>query len=153
LQVLNTVIGLLKGLGSNRLVRRVKTLLKQQLNVQLPPEKLFGGSPGEEPVPPEKIFLVTSRADSRLAVEPIDPHDIANRMVFSLQEERVGFLSYYWKYRFAFPDCANPLIDQSEEIQRRILLKLFEGKEAYAVYHPYPFSIPALFEVIRPYCA
>jgi hypothetical protein len=153
LQILNGLVNALERLESNRLAKRLKTVLKQQLNVQLPPEKLFGRKSGEAPVPPEKIFLVASRADGALAVERIDPQEIANRMVFSLQEERIGFLSYYWKYRFAFPECANPLIDQSEEIQRRILQNLFAGKEAYAVYHPYPFSIPSLFEMIRPYCA
>ncbi len=63
------------------------------------------------------------------------------------------FMSYYLKYRFAFPECTNSVIDQAEEIQRRMLFKILAGKEAYAVYHPYPFSISSLFEVIRPYCA
>jgi hypothetical protein len=62
------------------------------------------------------------------------------------------FLSYYFKYRFAFPECSNPLIDQAEEIQRKLVLQAFANKEAYAIYHPYPFSIPSLFDIIRPYC-
>jgi hypothetical protein len=141
-----------RGSGTSQFLRRLKALIKQQLSVQLPPEKLFGRSPGTDTVRPEKIFLVASHAASDLTVERLDPKEIANRIVFSLQEERMGFLSYYWKYRFAFPECSNRLIDQAEEIQRRILLKILDGKDAYAVHHPYPFSIPGLFEVIRPYC-
>jgi hypothetical protein len=121
--------------------------------VQLSPEKLFGRKSGETHARPDKIFLVASHAEPEFIVKKIDPQEIARRMVFSLQEERMEFMSYYLKYRFAFPECSNPLIDQAEEIQRNLLLKTLAGKEAYAVYHPYPFSIPALFEVIRPYCS
>lgn len=163
LQALDGLVRLMDGLDSSRLgrgssapvrfARSLKALLKQQLNVQIPPEKLFGGKPGDGTVQPEKIFWVASHAEPDLIVKQIDPQEIAKRIVFSLQEERMGFLSYYYKYRFAFPECANSLIDQSEEIQRSTLLKVFAEKDAYAVYHPYPFSIPALFETIRPYCA
>ena len=135
------------------ILRRSTAVLKRQLYVQLPPEKLFGRKSGELNVRPKKIFLVASHAEPDLLVKKIDPQEIARRMVFSLQEERIEFMSYYLKYRFAFPECSNALIDQAEEIQRNLLLKTLAGKEAYAVYHPYPFSIPAMFEAIRPYCS
>ena len=160
LQALNASVKLMdrleslgRGSAPARFIRRLKAVAKQQLNVQLPPEKLFGGKPGDGRVRPEKIFWVASHSQPDLVVEKIDPEEVAKRIVFSLQEERMGFLSYYYKYRFAFPECSNSLIDQSEEIQRSILLKIFAEKDAYVVYHPYPFSIPALFEAIRPYCA
>ena len=161
MKTLNAAVKLMEWLESNRLGRgsapirlvgRLRELVKQQLNVQLPPEKLFGRKPGDGTVRPEKIFWVASHAEPNVSVEQIDPQEVAKRIVFSLQEERMGFLSYYWKYRFAFPDCSNALIEQAEEVQRSMLLKILADKEAYVVYHPYPFSIPALFEVIRPYC-
>lgn len=161
MKTLNAAVKLMEWLESNRLGRgsapirlvgRLRELVKQQLNVQLPPEKLFGRKPGDGTVRPEKIFWVASHAEPNVSVEQIDPQEVAKRIVFSLQEERMGFLSYYWKYRFAFPDCSNALIEQAEEVQRSMLLKIVADKEAYVVYHPYPFSIPALFEVIRPYC-
>lgn len=141
-----------RGSAPLRFARRLKALVKQQLNVQLPPEKLFGRKPGETVVQPEKIFLVASHAEPDLVVEPVGAEEIARRIVFSLQEERIGFTSYYLKYRFAFPECPNSLIEQAEEIQRKMLLKILADKEAYVVYHPYPFSIPAMFDAIRPYC-
>ena len=162
LQALNTGVNLMERVASSRFVRgsaparflgQFKALVKQQLNIQLPPEKLFGRKPGDGSVRPEKIFWVASHADSKVVVEQMDPQEVAKRVVFSLQEERMGFMSYYYKYRFAFPDCSNALIDRVEELQRDMLLKIVADKEAYAVYHPYPFSIPALFEVIQPYCA
>ena len=137
----------------SRHLRRFIALVKRQLYVQLPPEKLFGRKASKIAVSPEKVFFLASHADPDLNIRRIDSEEIAGRMVFSLQEERMEFMSYYLKYRFAFPECTNSVIDQAEEIQRRMLFKILAGKEAYAVYHPYPFSISSLFEVIRPYCA
>lgn len=157
LNVLNLLVNFMDRLGSrpasSGLVSRFKALVKRQLHVQLPPDKLFGGKAGKRSSAFQKVFLVASHAEPDFSVRPIEPHEIARRMVFSLQEERMEFLSYYWKYRFAFPECANPLIDHVEELERSLLLKVLKGKDAFIVHHPYPFSIPALFEAIRPHCA
>jgi len=161
LQALNLFVNSLEWLESGgsgrgsapfRFMRRIIALVKQQLYLQLPPEKLFGRTAKGLTGSPEKVFFVGSHAEPNLTVQPMDPEEIAGRMVFSLQEERKDFMSYYLKYRFAFPERSNSLISQAEDVQRRILLKVLAGKDTYAVYHPYPVSIPALFEVIHPYC-
>jgi hypothetical protein len=133
-------------------LKRLTALVQRQLYIQLPPEKLFAQKAEETDVNPEKIFFVVSHDQTDVTVQPIDSQELGERMVFSLQEERMEFLSYYFKYRFAFPDCSNPLIDQVEEIQRRLIRRAVANKEAYAIYHPYPFSIPSLFDTLRPYC-
>lgn len=162
LQILNWFVQVLERLESGalgrqagylRVLNRFTDLVKRQLYVQLPPEKLFGQKADQKDVRPEKIFFVVSHDRPELMVQQIDPKEVAERIVFSLQEERIDFISYYFKYRFAFPGCSNILIDQAEEIQRKLVLKALTGKDAYALYHPYPFSIPSLFETIRPYCA
>ena len=145
--------GIRRGSGLLKFTRRIKALLKQQMHVDLPPEKLFGNMVGAIKGSPDKVFFVASRDDPQITVQPIHPQEIAQRMVFSLQEERMDFMSYYLRFRFAFPDISNSFIGQVEEIQREILTKVMADKETYAVYHPYPFSIPKLFEVIRPYCS
>ncbi len=145
--------GIKRGSGLPKLTRRIKALLKQQMHVDLPPEKLFGNMVGANKGSPDKVFFVASCDDPQITVQPIRPQEIAQRMVFSLQEERMDFMSYYLRFRFAFPDISNSFIEQVEEIQREILTKVMAGKETYAVYHPYPFSIPELFEVLRPYCS
>lgn len=161
LQILSILVRLLSmletgniGRGGSflKLIRRINVLLKQQMHVDLPPEKLFGKPPNAIKSSPDRVFFVASRDEPSITVQPIDSQEIVQRMVFSLQEERKEFISYYQKFRFAFPQASNQLIDQVEETQRRILSKVMAGKETYAVYHPYPFSIPDLFEVIRPYC-
>ncbi len=142
-----------RGSSLLKLTRRINALLKKQIHVDLPPEKLFGKAVGTTKGNPDKVFFVATHDESQITVQPVDPQEIVERMVFSLQEERSEFLSYYQKFRFAFPRVSNPFIDQIEETQRRILTKVLVGKEAYAVYHPYPFSLPELYEVTRPYCA
>jgi len=136
-----------------QILRRFTALIKRQLYVQLPPEKLFGQKTDGKGAQLEKIFFVVSHDQPDVMVQQVDPSEVAERMVFSLQEERMDFMSYYFKYRFAFPECSNPLIDQAEEIQRKLALKALVGKEAYAIFHPYPFSFSSLFDTIRPYCA
>ncbi len=161
LRVLNMVIKTLDWFEKGRvtggpslikLSRRVNAILHRQINVDIPPEKLFGKTVGTTKGHPDKVFFVATHESPEIRVQQIDPHEIVQRMVFSLQEERGEFLSYYQKFRFAFPELSNPFIDQIEETQRRILTNVLADKEAYAVYHPYPFSLPKLFEVTRPYC-
>ena len=136
-----------------KFTRRINALVKKQLHLDLPPEKLFGKRVGTTKGNPDKVFFVGNHDRPQITVQPVNPQEIVERMVFSLQEERREFFSYYRKFRFAFPEVSNSLIDQAEEIQRKILAKVMAGKEAYSVYHPYPFSLPELFEVTRPYCA
>src|SRR6185436_16146652 len=137
---------------SRQVLKRLAGLVRRQLYVQLPPEKLFRQKTDGTEAQLEKIFFVVSHDRPDLIVQQIDPREVAERMVFSLQEEQMEFMSYYFKYRFAFPECSNSLIDQVEEIQRKLALNALAGKEAYAIYHPYPFSFASLFDTIRPYC-
>jgi hypothetical protein len=158
LKALNFFVKAMDVLGSSvigrhsTLLPRLTALVKRQVYVQLPPEKLFGQTTAPMHGQPEKIFFVASHASSEFMVQEMQPQEVAERIVFSLQEERMEFMSYYLKYRFAFPDGSNLLIDQAEDIQRKILLEVLADKEAYAVYHPYPFSIPMLFKAIQPHC-
>ena len=143
--------GIGRGSTPVKLMQRITLLLKRQLNIQLPPRTLFGQE-GVGPMKskPETIIFVASHETADIIVQPIDPQEIAQRMVFSLQDERLDFMVYYLKFRFAFPEAGNELIDNAEEIQREILHKVLAGKKAFSVYHPYPVSIPALYEAISP---
>jgi hypothetical protein len=141
-------------LGSETLIRgssRLAPLLKRQLHVDVDPERLFGGI-GALSAPFDRLFFLVSHEAPELTVEPVDPLDVAHRMVFSLQHERLDLMAAYLKFRFAFPDAANPLIEQAEELQRKALARAFADKPAYVVRHPYPFSLRALFEAMSPYC-
>jgi hypothetical protein len=130
----------------SRSIGRVLHLLARQAFVTVPPRQLFEPQLANPPVRFDHLFLLASHESSQVRVEPVDPIEVARQMVFSVQEERDRFLTYYRKFRFAFPDRANPLIDESEKLQRDLLVKAFAGKKAHAVYHPYPVRIPTLFD-------
>jgi hypothetical protein len=129
---------------------RLNRLLKRQQYVQIGAQKLFGNLTNSLTGVPDKFFFVVSHESTDVRVEPIDAEEVASRMVFSLQHERQDFMSWYLKFRFAFPGPRNKFIEQAEELQREMLLSAIADKPAYIVYHPYPASIPALFEAINP---
>lgn len=133
-----------------RFMSRVHHLLKRQLHVQLPPRKIFVNGARSLSGSPDKVYFVASHELDDITVQEVDAEEVARRMVFSLQEERIDFMSHYYKFRFAFPDARNPLIEELESRQREIILRALSGKTTYAVYHPYPVSIPALYDAIRP---
>jgi hypothetical protein len=98
------------------------------------------------------LFFLASHERSDVTVERIDPLEVARRMVFSHQHERLDFLSSYLQFRFAFPERINPILEEAEQLERESLERVLAGKACYAVHHPYPVSIPALFDAMRPLC-
>lgn len=147
-RVLSSKVG--RGTSPIRFLSRVHHLLKRQLHVQLPPRKIFVDGARSLSGVPDNVYFVASHELDEITVQEVDAEDVARRMVFSLQEERIDFMSHYYKFRFAFPEARNPLIEELESRQREIILRALSGKTTYAVYHPYPVSIPALYDVIRP---
>ena len=136
-----------------KLTNRITPILKRQLYVHLPPQEVFGADACTLVGRPDKIFFIGSHESAETTVTPADPQKIAQRMVFSLEEERKDFYSYYLTFRFAFPERRNELIEQTESRQLEILTRVLGGKEAYTVYHPYPVPIPSLFDAINPLLA
>ncbi len=132
-----------------RLLARALPLLRKQLHVDWPPEELFGSSLTPSAIL-DKVFFVGSYERPEISVSPIAPGEVADRMCFSLQYERSDFAACYRKFRFAFPQRSNPLLDRADEAERDLLRKALEGKPAWTVMHPYPVAIPRLYEAIRP---
>ena len=147
--------GLLRAANGERRARstaisRILALLERQLFVRVSPERVFGERFGYCVGTPHKVIFVASHDAPDVTVRPLDPREVAERMIYSLRIERSEFLDYYTKFRFAFPRRPNELIEKADEIERDILMRALADKEAYAVYHPYPVSIPVLFDAIRP---
>ncbi len=134
-----------------RLARRTMPLLQHQQGLNVSPQRLFGAERCQATAPLDKLFFVVSHESADVTVVPVDGREVAQRMLFSLQEEYQPFLSYYWKFRFAFPGRANELIDCLQQVQAQALLRALTGKEAYAVYHPYPAPIQRMFTAMLPY--
>jgi hypothetical protein len=136
-----------------RLGRRAQPLVDAQRYVHVPPRKAFGADRCLVEAVPEKLFFVASHDAPELVVRPADPLQVARRMAFSLEEERSGLLACYRRFRFAFPDARNPILEAREERERELLERALGGLEAYEVLHPYPVPIPALFGAMSPWCA
>jgi hypothetical protein len=134
-----------------RMLRRVGPMLKSQLYVDIPPDRLFHQSIDDLQGNLQKVFFVASRASPGVEVRPISPDEVAQRMVYSLEFERLRLTSYYHAFRFAFPELRNEWIDNSETLQRERLFSLLSDKETYSVEHPYPVSLQALYEAMCPY--
>jgi len=133
-------------------LNRVVALLDRQLNVDVAPSRLFGLEHGVKAATFDRLLLVVSHDLPGVMVEPVDPAEVARRMVPSLREERSRLMSYYRKFLFAFPARVNPLLEQADEIHALMLARVFANKPAYALYHPYPMRLACLFDTIRPLC-
>ena len=138
------------GSQGGRALNRLMSLLRRQLYVDTTPKQLFNGGVKDLSGKFDQLFFVVSHESSDVKVFPIGPGEVARRMVFSLQFERLDFMAAYLKFRFAFPEKRNDLFERAEEIQRDIITRALSNKEAHVVYHPYPVPISAMFDAISP---
>ncbi|MGH7449788.1 MAG: hypothetical protein ACRENG_00430 [bacterium] len=135
-----------------KMLREALPALKRQLNVAVKPQTIFGDKCGPFAARPEKVFLMMGHDAPDIEVQPIDPFVIARRMLASIHYEQLPFVEHYLAFKFAFPDHKNEFIEHAHLLQTGILCRALLGKEAYVVRHPYPVSLPALYESMRPYC-
>ena len=150
IRLISSTQGLLSNRGRDGVMHRLVPALQRQLFVHVPPERAFGIRRVPAAGVPRQLLFVASHAASEIEVRPASAQRIARRMVFSLQEERQPLLSFYTKYRFAFPTRINESLEQAESVERDLLLRAWEGLEAHEVYHPYPVAIPRLFDAVEP---
>jgi len=147
---------------ATRTLNRASALVKKQLCVDLPPERLFSGrlagagsgvANASAPVRPERILFVVSHDSPAIDVRPIAPEAVAERMLFSLAEEDQRLQSCYHKFRFAFPQRRNAHLERAHELRRALLSAALEGKHTFEVRHPYPVSLPALYQALAEVCS
>lgn len=143
--------GVKRGFLPAKILNRATPVLKRQSFVDVHPMRLFGQSSFALRGNLDRVFFTMSRESDTVSVEQVEASEIAQRMIFSLQYERLNFYSFYMMFRFAFPERRNKLIENAEAIQLALLTDLLKDKDTYVVYHPYPVSIASLFEVMSPY--
>jgi hypothetical protein len=142
-------LGRLGGPGSG-VLERAGAKLERQRYIHLSPSSLFGPEACVLEGRLDKLVFVVSRAGAGVTVEPIDPLDVARRMASSLQYERQRLLAAYLEFRFAFPDRSSALLEGAAERERTMLADRLAGTDAYVALHPFPPSIPRLYEAIAP---
>ena len=131
-----------------RLLHRAVPVIDGQRHVDLAPERLFGPL-GSLTGRVDHVLFVVAAAGDGITVEPIDPLEIARRMVFSLVYERLDLATIYLQARFAFPDLVNPRLDTLEAVQRERLSTFLAGRPAHRIVHPYPVDLAAFLEAAR----
>ncbi len=131
---------------------RAMPVLERQLHVDVPPARLFGDLPSEASGSFERLLFVVSSDRPDIVVEPVDPAEVAARMAASLAYERLDFMAAWHAFRYAFPDRSNPLVETAETRQRELLGRLFAGKPAWRVEHPYPVDLEGLYDAVRRVC-
>jgi hypothetical protein len=114
------------------------------------PEILFRDRIWQGPAKLDRLFLATL-APGETHVLPVQTVEIARRMIASLAYERRHLLNAYHQFRFAFPGRKNHLLETASEQELRLLSQAFAGRAAYEIRHPYPVSLPDLYETVHPY--
>ena len=124
--------------------------MSRKMYVDVFPEDIFKGATGTMCAKFDRLVFTLSHESADVRVEPIEPDEVAQRMVFSLQHEYSGFMADYLKYRFAFPRERNDFLENTEQLHSSLLQQAVSGKPAHAVYHPYPVGISAVCDAIEP---
>jgi hypothetical protein len=138
----------LQGRAPGRTIARGLPYLERQLAIQVPPAELFGGRARHDSVPVDRVLFVVSSDRPDIVIAGEDPLLVAERSVHSLDHERLDLLATYDKFRYAFPEQRNALLEAAGDQERRLLRKVLEGRTALRVEHPYPPDILAMVEAI-----
>ena len=133
-----------------RTARRIRYLIESQLSVQVPPEQLLGRPAVRDGVHVDRVVFVTSHASDEISVETVDAREVARRATHSVLFELSDLFGHYRRFRFAFPDRTNPLLDALEARYEARATAALEGAPAISVSHPYPLEVDRLYQAIAP---
>ena len=126
------------------LVRRAEPILGRQAYLQVPPADLFGADKVSLEGRLDAVVLVMSHEEPRIVTRPVDAGEITQRMKASLEDERAPFMTHYRHFRYAFPDRANPVIDNAAELESKLLAALLDDRPSIKVVHPHPCDLHLL---------
>jgi len=137
--------------SAGRTLRRARPFVDRQLDVQVPPDRLFDGRVLAGGAPLDRLVFVESSDDPGPVVEPIAGAEVARRMVHSIRHEWLDLWTAYLKWRYAFPDRPNPALDGLEVTLAERLDRALGGRPALNLRHPYPPDIAGLADALIPH--
>jgi hypothetical protein len=97
------------------------------------------------------FFLLTSDSQ-KIQVRPAEAAEVAGRLADCAQYERRAFYGLYRRFRYAFPQRSNALIEGARDTEAELLTQALSSKRIFAVEAPFPFNPAALHEALRPFC-
>ncbi|MEK6720755.1 MAG: hypothetical protein AABZ33_08820 [Chloroflexota bacterium] len=138
------------GMGATGLASvldRAEPIVRRQLSVQVPPERLFGGRIRTETTI-DTIVLASSVDTSEVTMSPIRSEEVIEGIVQSDLHERLDLIAAAAKFRFAFPDRTTLAIDRAPDVERSLLRAVLGERPAWRLDHPYPPAIERLGDVV-----
>lgn len=129
-------------------LRRAAPVVRRQVNVQVPPARLFGPDSMAPRAHLDRLLFMVSHNSPSLQIDRVDSLEIAKRMRASVAEERLEFMRVYRQFRFAFPELTSAVVEQAEELESALLEHLLSDVPAVSVRHPHPMDIAALYEPV-----
>lgn len=139
-------------LARRRGADRAAALVEAQLHADAPPARLFDPGTIALSGTVDRVFLMRSWERPEVRVSPVEGDEVAARMAASLRYERAPLLHCYEQFRYAFPGRPNRHIEEAPGREDVLLRRIFGGRPAHAVDHPYPVRLEELFDAMRPYC-
>jgi len=137
----------------------VKGLAELAGRVSLTPSQLLGRNgdaggkwPSAPSAPLECLFLLVTSGEDRIAVREAQIDKVASRLADCAAYERRAFFGLYQRFKYAFPDRRNRLIDEAREVESRTLAQALASKRVFLVEVPFPFDPSALYRAIEPFC-
>jgi hypothetical protein len=140
----------LRASAPGRLMGRVGPFARNQAYVHLPPRSLFGEDRCRSEAAIDRVVFMMSTEAPDTSVGSLAGRELAERMAASNVHERLDFTAAWLKHRFAFPERMNDLISRADEMEREALHRIFDERSALVVRHPYPVSIPSLYDTLWP---
>lgn len=145
-----TVAGVL-GRGG-RDVSTVGRRLGMRSYVDVPPARLFGA---DRLAPAADLDVVVwlesaaAQAVPAVQVEPIEAADVARHLAFAHVHHRRSLIQWYWQGRYAFPERANPLLDDNDSAECERLIQTFHGRPTFRARYGPSTEIATLIDAIE----
>jgi len=139
----------LQNLEFFKIVNRVAGRLKNNLRIFVHPQDLINIKIAMGKAKLDLVLFTVSSLDEDIKIQKILENDVIERMIQSNKQEYDDLFSHYAKFRFAFPDKRNVLLDNFEGTHKKILASCFFGKDIYKVIHPYPVPIDKLYHLLE----
>lgn len=134
-----------------RLLRHLAGQAAHVARAATAPQQLFGSHVWQGPATLDRLFLA-SVTHAATAISPLDPTDIARRMIASLAYERHELWATLQRYQFAFPGRGPDVLANVSEAELQLLSQAFAGRPAYEISHPYPVPLQELYTTAAPLC-
>ncbi len=131
---------------------RVVRSLKDELSVEVDPERLFGrtNAPSSRL---DRLFVTITHSVPDVVVGPLDRDEARRRIAYLLQHERLPLIDAYARFRFAFPHAESSLLERVEELERDVLARVLAETPVFTVRHPHAVPTRKLYQAMLPYCA